>query len=53
MRLTHRGRILETPGRDHLERMMTARPPAVTLKESTVSGPDAARLVNGEQWLTG
>jgi hypothetical protein len=33
VRLTHRGRILETPRRDHLERMMTARPQAVTMKK--------------------
>jgi hypothetical protein len=33
MRLTRRGRILETPGRDHLKRMLTAGPLAVTVKK--------------------
>jgi hypothetical protein len=38
MRLTRRGPILETPGRDSLERMMTARPPAVIMNESNGLG---------------
>jgi hypothetical protein len=34
MRLTRRGRMPEIPGRDHLERVMTARPPAVTMNKT-------------------